>query len=200
MNPKWWYDFGFWKFYWCWCRLVCSRYGDLWNCAGNRWEYWVLLAAVFKELTKKRVGRFVVWAFFAVVAISLYHYFVFPEIYSRRMMPDDLNAKIEHSISRNDCIISYRLPRRSPNYFAVLNDDILYIELQTECPDKKSLKECALQKDRNCTGKIYLISYEKYRHTVDPEGDLFRTLSVKRDFEKHKFGRNLSLFIFSSKN
>jgi hypothetical protein len=162
--------------------------------------YWVLIAAVFKKLTNKRLGLIIVCAFFTVVVISLYHYFVFPEIFSRRMMPHDLNAQIEREIKENDCIISFRTPHRSLRYFKVLNGDIPYIDLMTECRDKKSVEECALQVDSNCIGQIYLISYEFYRNQVDPKGAFITILAGRRDFEKLNFGRNLSLLIFSKKN
>lgn len=159
--------------------------------------YLVLLSAIFGELIIHKKGRISIIAFLLVIGISLFHYFISPEEYSRRMMPSALNQEITNLVGKNDVIIVYHIRRSIPDYYTILDGDYKYINVRNDIVKGMTLEEYSYQIESNAGDKIFLIAAEGMRNMVDPKNIILSTLKSRRDWERKKYGRNLSLYVFS---
>jgi hypothetical protein len=167
---------------------------------GGLGGYVVLLSAVFKELIQKKLGWVPIVCFTSVVGISLYHYFVLPEIYSRREMHSALNCVILKQADKNDTIVIYNIPLTKkefgPHYYSFIEAGYNYIDLASDISDGMTIKQYARQIDQKTKNRIFLISRETMRNFLDPKNIVFKEFASRREWIKRRFGRNLSLYIF----
>jgi len=174
--------------------------------------YLILLSAIFKELTQKRMGWIPVLCFALVIGISLYHYLVLPEEYSRRMMTSALNQEIISMAEKSDTIVTYHMngqhliPLPFPyyqtgkyglHYYTFLDKGYNFIDINDEIPEGLSLQKFADQIDRKGENRIFLISVDSVQNWIDPERIVMKTFERRRELQGKRFGRNLKLYIFS---
>jgi uncharacterized membrane protein len=163
--------------------------------------YLVLLSAIFKELIQKKLGWVPVLCFAAVIGISLYHYFVLPEIYSRREMHSALNQQILNQAKISDTIVTYPISEKyiktGTLYYTFLNKGYRYIDIDDELTEGITLEQLAKKINERSDQKIFLISRETVRNLVDPKNILLQTFKRQREWQRKRFGRNLSLYILS---
>lgn len=160
--------------------------------------YLVLLSVIFGELIGRNKSRISAIAFLFVLGISLFHYFGSSEDYSRRMYPSALNQEIISLTEQNDVIVAYHIRRSVPNYYTILDGDYRYLDVRDDIPEGMTLEAYADQMERDAGDKIFLISAEGMRNMVDPENIILKSLKLRRNWERKKYGRNLSLYVFSN--
>jgi hypothetical protein len=158
--------------------------------------YLVLLTAIGKELVQRRMGWIPITSFALVIAVSLYHYTVFPEKYSRRMMPSALNEKIIRLADRQDLIISYHISEHEKFYFTFLEKDYNYIDIKEDIKAGMSLIHYIKEIDQKHGKKVFIINNEMRRNWIDTHNVVLNYFKRTRKWKNLRFGRNLSLFIF----
>jgi hypothetical protein len=130
----------------------------------------------------------------------LYHYFVLPEIYSRRELHSALNQEILKQADKSDTIVIYNIPPSKrefgPHYYSFTDAGYNYIDIASDISNGMTMKQYAEQIDQKTENRIFLISRETMRNYFDPENIVFKAFERRRGWIKQRFGRNLSLYIF----
>ena len=158
--------------------------------------YIVLIAAVFHKYRKSWAARGIAIAYLALAAISVLHYAAYPNEYSRRKDWTGLRVSLSTRIRQGDVLLFYRDHKgRFDVGHHVQGVKVVHIDANT--PELSSVDEFAAQIDESCQGHIYLVNLEGDRHYIDPESKTIQTLKQRRLWERKRFGRNLSLYVFT---
>ena len=168
------------------------------HCAGFVGAYYVLLAAILVHICRFTWGKCTMLLYAYLVAVSLFHFYFRPEIYSRRSNFTALNSFLSGTLKNDDLLLGYRLSReRKPNYLTILEQADHIIDLYQDKPPDVSLPEYVASVDTACTGKIYLIYDSRLRPGIDPDNCVLSFMKKHRDFVVKHYGRNLLLYEFS---
>ena len=163
--------------------------------------YFLILLLALDYLARTKVGWLVIPCYAVVVFMSIFHYAIYPNEYSRRMDWTGLNRTLEREMSDSDCLLSYidNLQYLSLGKMKVLDRDVKRISLRTDRPPDMSLSRFADQIDKSVDGTVFIVNNETDRHIVDPSSEVTRTLKTSRRVSEHRFGRNLILHMFKPK-
>jgi hypothetical protein len=169
------------------------------HCAGVLGVYYVLLAAIITQIFKYKWGKVVVILYFCITGLSLYHFYFEPEIYSRRSNVVAMNKEIRNTLRDEDYVIEYYRPKGyEPNYLTSLAQAENHVLLRDDLPEGMSLDEYVRSVHSECAGKILLIDSVMTRRIVDPDGCVVRVLKENRNHILKRYGRNLSLHVFTA--
>jgi hypothetical protein len=160
-----------------------------------------LLLFAFDYLLRTKKGMIFVACYMLVVFLSLFHYLVYPNEYSRRMDWTGLNRTLEEQITNSDLILLYtrNLKSLSLNKMRILDGHIKQKNIQVDKPPNAPLSEYLKIINKSVDGTIYLINHEEQRLIVDPNGEAINILKTLRSNSEQRFGHNLILYIFKSK-
>ena len=160
--------------------------------------YFFLLLLVLRYLIRARFGWFVIACHFSVMLVSLFHYVVYPDDYTRRMNWTGLNRTLEREIGKKDVILFYNgdLQSLSLGNMRILEQDVKAINLQTDRPRGISLTGFAQLLGEKFKGTVFLINNETDRHAVDPNSEVIMVFRSIREICEQRFGRNLILYRF----
>ena len=160
--------------------------------------YAVLLGVLGNQLITRWPGRCIALAFLVVTGVSLEHYFVHPEVYSRRMLFTALNVQLNEAVSKDDMTVAYHVIRWDPWYLTFLDRaDRKHVDLYDDVIQKGSnIVQYTESIDKQCPGRIFLIGDEGPRLWLDRSGQVLQVFCKDRAFHTKKFGRNLVLYIF----
>jgi hypothetical protein len=149
--------------------------------------------------TKK--GVIFVGCYMSVVFLSIFHYLVYPNEYSRRMDWTGLNRTLEQQITNFDLILLYtgNLKILSLGKMRILDHHTKEKNIQEDKPPNVTFSEYLKTLSKSTDGTIYLINHEEQRLIVDPNGEAINTLKTLRFNSEQRFGRNLILYIFKPK-
>jgi len=168
------------------------------HCAGVFGIYCVLIAAILIELYKYKWGKFIILLYVYLIAISLYHFYFQPEIYSRRSNYIALNRELENNLNNEDYIIVYhRGTNEEPDYLPALRKTDNIKDIYKDLPTDTDINEYVYDIDLKCKGRIFLIANSATKNWVDPDNSLMSALQKERTYKTIKYGRNLSLYIFN---
>jgi hypothetical protein len=158
--------------------------------------YIVLVASAFGTFRKSWVTRGIAIPYLALVAISILHYAVYPNEYSRRVDWTGLRAYLSTSIRQGDIALFYRDHQGEPLDVRPNMKGVKVVYIRTDKPERSRIGEFVAQIDESCQGHIYLINREIDRYSIDPKSETIQTLKQRRLYERKRFGRNLSLYVF----
>jgi hypothetical protein len=168
--------------------------------AGVAGAYYVLLAAIMVHISRFAWGKCAIGLYAYLVALSLFHFYFQPEIYSRRSNFTALNSYLTGELEDSDLLIGYHLSReREPNYLTILDKTDKFVDLYLDKPAETGLIEYVSNLHAACTGKIYLIYDSRLRPMVDPANCVLPFLKKHHDVSMKHYGRNLLLYEFSEK-
>ncbi len=156
--------------------------------------YIVLLAVVLWAGRKSLAGRATTVAYLALVALSILNYTVYPNEYSRRADWTGLRASLSASIRQGDVLLFYR--DHKGRTFDV-RQGVKVVHINANTPELSGIDEFAAQIDESCQGHIYLVNREVDRLGIDPKSKTIQTLKQRRLWKQKRFGRNLSLYVFT---
>lgn len=161
-------------------------------------SYFVLLLLALRYLSSTKTGLFVIACYGVVVMVSMVHYVVYPNEYSRRMDWTGLNLALEGKINHSDSVLFYASDPQilSLGKMKVLEKNVRTVNIVGDKPEKMFFAEFVKLIDTSTGGTIFLINNETERHTVDPKSELIRTLMSRRTTSERRFGRNLVLYEF----
>lgn len=169
------------------------------HCAGVLGAYYILLAAIMTQIFKYKWGKVIIILYFCITGLSLYHFYFQPEIYSRRSNVVAMNKEIQNTLSDEDYVMEYYRPKDiEPNYLTSLAQATNHVLLRDDLPEDMSLDEYVRDIHSECAGKILLIDSVMTRRIVDPNGCVVRVLKENRNHVLKRYGRNLSLHVFTA--
>lgn len=168
------------------------------HCAGVFGIFCVLIAAILIELYKYKWGKCIILLYVYLLAISLYHFYFQPEIYSRRSNYIALNTELETNLKNEDYIIVYhRGTNEDPDYLTALQNKDNIQDIYTDLPSDMDINEYVHNIDSKSKGRIFLIANNATKNWVDPDNSVMSALQKERAYIRLKYGRNLSLYIFN---
>jgi hypothetical protein len=168
------------------------------HCAGVVGAYYVLLAVIIVQISRFTWGKCAILLYAYLVAVSLFHFYFQPEIYSRRSNFTALNSFLLGMLEKDDYLMCYHWSSANqPNPFTVFDKASHLVNLGNDKPDGMSLAEYTASVSSTCLGRIYLIYYSAARGWVDPGNCVLPVLKKQRDCVMKRYGRNLSLYEFS---
>jgi 4-amino-4-deoxy-L-arabinose transferase-like glycosyltransferase len=157
-----------------------------------------LFLFAFDYLIRTKKGVIIVACYMSVVFLSIFHYLVYPNEYSRRMDWTGLNRTLEQQMTNPDLILLYTdgLKSLSLGKMGILDSHIRQGNIQIDKPPNVPLSEYLKALSQSTGGTIYLINHEEQRLMVDPNGEAINILKTLRFDSEQRFGRNLILYIF----
>lgn len=159
--------------------------------------YIVLIAAVFHKYRKSWAARGIAIAYLALAAISILHYAAYPNEYSRRVDWTGLRVSLSTSIRQGDVLLFYRDHQEDRFDLRPNVQGVRIVHVSADRSELSSIGKFAAQIDESCQGHIYLVSREVDRLSIDPKSETIQTLKQRRLYERKRFGRNLSLYVFT---
>jgi hypothetical protein len=167
------------------------------HCAGAVGAYCLLLAAIMVQISRFHWGKCVVVLYAYLVGVSLSHFYLQPEIYSRRSNYTALNSFLQDTLENADCLVCYHWSSENqPNPFTVFERANSCVDMFRDRPDGMSLAEYVASVSASCSGTIYLIYDSRARLLVDPSNCVLPFLKKHRDFAVKRYGHNLLLYEF----
>ena len=170
------------------------------HCAGVAGAYGVLLAGIIVHISRFTWGKCAALLYTCLVAVSLFHFYFQPEVYSRRSNFTALNSFLQGTLKNDDFLMRYRgISKKQPNYnyLTICDQADHFVNLYEDKPAGMSLPEYVTSVSAACSGKIYLIYYSIERGSVDPANCVLPVLKKQRDYVVKPYGRNLLLYEFS---
>lgn len=159
--------------------------------------YIVLVAVVFNKSRNSWAARGIAIPYLALVVVSILHYAVYPNEYSRRVDWTGLRAFLSTSIRQGDVLLFYRDHKGRTFDVRPHVQGVKVVHIYAETPELSRVGEFAAQIDESCQGHIYLVNREVDRLSIDPKSETIQTLKQRRLYERKRFGRNLSLYVFT---
>ncbi len=169
------------------------------HCAGVVGAYYVLLAGIIVHISRFTWGKCAALLYACLVAVSLFHFYFQPEIYSRRSNFTALNSFLRGTLKNDDLLMCYHgTSKKQPNYnyLTIFDQADHFVDLYEDRPAGMNLPEYVASVNAACSGRIYLIYYSIVRGWVDPSNCVLPVLKKQRNFVVKRFGRNLSLYVF----
>ena len=169
--------------------------------AGILGFYLLLIALALVRLAKRRIGWPVVAAYVVVVSVSIGHYILSPNEYSRRVDFSGVNEAIGRRIADGDAVVLFKtlgVRGLEPSQMNHIAEGTIHI-IRRGSDEAVSPADRALEIQRQTDGTVFLVSREVGRNFVDPGGDVLRSLQQGRTTEATRFGRNLTLYILAPK-
>ncbi len=165
--------------------------------------WFLLLSVIYKEFSAHPKLRFLIIPYLLVLVISLINYFIWPEVYSRRSYPAQLNQKIIEMAAPGDCIIAYHIAIATPNYYVFAQKSShpfidIYDEIRNN-PQKTNVEifdHYLRNLDQNCKENLFFIYNVAMKNMVDPDGYLLSKIDQRMTTKKFDYGRNLKLYMF----
>lgn len=157
----------------------------------------ILVAVVFQGASRSLIRLSIATAYLSVVAISLFHYTVQPNIYSRRMDWGGVRTLLGTEMKTNDALLLYRFERAETRQISPNVEGILLVDLDSEIESGRKLRAIVRELSDVCQGRIFLVNNAVHQVYLDPGQKVLACLEEERTFERHSFGRNLSVYIFS---
>lgn len=158
--------------------------------------YAVLVAAVFTADRRSWVGRGTAIAYLFLVVVSLVHYTAYPNVYSRRMDWTGVRALLRAEMAKGDVLILYRAEHDATRQVSPETEGIRIVDIQAKAQEGYDARDFIRDLAGGCQGRIFLVNNEINRVYMDPQQRVIHSLNEERSFEKHDFGRNLSVYIF----
>ena len=170
------------------------------HCAGVLGPFCVLLSGVMINIWRSWWGKLGVALYGYLIAVSLVHFYFQPEVYSRRSNYSALNAFLLEELQEDDHLLTYHWSVGiKPNYLTAAATANTYVDLYRDRPQDLSMTEFIESIDANCTGRIYLVDSGAARRRADPQDRVVSFLEMHRDSATRRYGRNLSLYVFSER-
>ncbi|MFZ3137368.1 MAG: glycosyltransferase family 39 protein [Thermodesulfovibrionales bacterium] len=160
--------------------------------------YFFLFLMALDYLVKRKWGWFVIGCQMIVVFISICHYIVLPNEYTRRMDWTGLIQTLERDAQKSDYVILYLydIEDLSLKETKIWDKGIKKIRLYNDKPVGLSIPDYVGYLDQSVSGTIYVVNNETDRHIVDPNSELLKALGKQRTTSEKRFGRNLILYSF----
>lgn len=168
------------------------------HCAGFVGAYYVLLAAILVQISRFTWGKCAVVLYIYLIALSLFHFYFQPEIYSRRSNFTALNSFLSGALKDDDLLISYHWSSENhPNPFTVFKQARSVVDIYNDRPDGLNIAQYIASVDAAYPVRIYVIYDARMRVMVDPGNSVLSALSKQRECTIRRYGRNLQLYEFS---
>jgi|GEM_PF-2312868 len=160
--------------------------------------YFFLFLMALGYLVKRKWGWFVIGCHMILVLISIYHYILLPNEYTRRMDWTGLIQTLEQEAKQSDSVVLYLydIEDESLKNITLWNQGIQKVNLHHDLPQNTSISDYAKYLNNKIRGTIYIVNNETDRLSVDPNSELLNTLMKYRSFSERRFGRNLILYDF----
>lgn len=158
--------------------------------------YMVLVAVTLYGARRSWMLRCVAATYLLVVAVSLVHYTVYPNVYSRRMDWTGVRELLRAEIARGDALVLYRAEGDATRQVNPETEGIWIVDIQAKVQEGYDAGDFIRDLAGVCQGRIFLVNNEIHRVYMDPQQRVIHSLKEERSFEKHDFGRNLSVYIF----
>jgi hypothetical protein len=169
------------------------------HCVGVVGAWYILVAAIMAHVSRYTWGKCTVVLYAFLIALSLFHFYLQPEIYSRRSNFTALNCFLTEMLNEDDLFICYsRHSKNQPDYLTILDKAEHCIDLYQDKPTDIGLREYVASFCDSYSGKIYFIYSTITRSWVDPDNCVLSFLMNQYDFTIKHYGRNLKLYEFSS--
>jgi len=158
--------------------------------------YMVLVAVAFDGARRSWKLRGIAVAYLLVVAVSLVHYTVYPNVYSRRMDWTGVRELLHAEMAKGDALVFYRAESDATRQVGPDTEGIKIIDIQAEAQKGYDIADIVGELAGVCLGRVFLVNNEIHRVYLDPRQQVVHSLKKERSFERHDFGRNLSVYIF----
>jgi hypothetical protein len=158
--------------------------------------YIVLAASAFETFRKSWIAGGTVFLYLALVAVSILHYAVYPNEYSRRADWTGLRRFLHAHVNKGDAVLLYRVNRDSAVDVRPSVKGVRIVDIREYKPEQLGIGEFIEEIEESCQGHVYLVNREVDRHWLDPQRKAIHALKKRRAFEEWRFGRPLSLYIF----
>lgn len=158
--------------------------------------YFFLFLMALDYLVKRKWGWFVMGCQMIVILISIYHYIIMPNEYTRRMDWTGLIQTLEQEAKQSDSVVLYLydIEDESLKTVTLWARGIKKVNLKSERPSNISISDYAQYLNTTVLGSIYIVNNETDRLLVDPNSELLNSLMKYRSFSERRFGRNLILY------
>jgi hypothetical protein len=160
--------------------------------------YFFLLLLAFNYLREKKWGWLIIGCQVAVMFVSIYHYIIMPNEYTRKMDWTGLIQTLEQEAKQSDSVVLYLydIEDESLEKLTLWNQGIQKVNLHRDLPKNTSISDYAKYLNNKISGTIYIVNNETDRLIVDPNSELLNSLMKYRSFLERRFGRNLILYDF----
>jgi hypothetical protein len=165
------------------------------------WAPFFFLSLLLLDYMRERFwGKIAACAYLLVISVSLWHFLITPDDYTRMMNWTGMNGVIERQIKADDTVLYYIYDPRIQSAGGMASLDrsshVLSIGLWNSANDENVLKNEAHRIEANARGRIFLVYNEADRNIVDPRNVVFNAFGEKRTVVPERFGRNLILYTF----
>jgi hypothetical protein len=161
--------------------------------------YLILVASAFGNVQRSWVARGTAAAYLFLILVSILHYTVYPNEYSRRADWMGLRRFLHAHVDKGDTVLFYRVERESSMDVRPNVKGVRLVDIKGEKPEQLSVGEFTEEIEESCQGCIYLVNREVDRYWLDPRSEAIHTLKKRRSFDERRFGRPLSVYIFHQK-
>jgi 4-amino-4-deoxy-L-arabinose transferase-like glycosyltransferase len=161
----------------------------------------LLTLMAFGQLKRRRLGWVPIAAYLALVGVSIAHYAVWPNQYTRRMDWAGLRAVLESKLGPADAVVLYQydFDDHAPGEPPLRTKGATQVSLSARAAKGENPLAAAKSLDGEVKGSVYVVDDETDRLSVDPSNDLLLALRKDRPVQKAMFGRNLVLYEFGPK-
>lgn len=161
--------------------------------------YLILLAAIFKELLRFKIGYLVVGLYGLVIALGFYNFYIHPDTHTRRMLTPELNEFLLSTAEKGDMLASYETLTRKPVYYTILKTGIATTTIYDEADNPDQYKALVNRMLNQSAGHhIFFVDDTKSRQMKDADGLVIEQLKSQRKWTRKPYGRNFALYIFES--
>jgi 4-amino-4-deoxy-L-arabinose transferase-like glycosyltransferase len=163
--------------------------------------YIMLIVLSFGFMKREKWGLVIIGAYLCIVLVSLYHFTVMPNEYTRRMDWTGLNKTLSQQLSPQDKVLYYCF---APQYLSMGKmtslekaGTVINVAVEKDARPSTELRQIAEQIASSTSGNIFIIDNETERNLTDPGNEIYSSLKKGKVVRAERFGRNLALYEFS---